>query len=364
MANEHAIQATGTFVVSKGFRLLTKLAASQGSLQFTRAAVGTGKPPEGYSPESMIGLNAYKIDAEIADYGVQDDMAYITVQVSSDNVTEGFLVTEVGVFAEDPDEGEILYGYMDISTDPTYIYANGSTNRSKFAEFTLYVLVGSVSNVIAAVTPGSIITRDTFTAANLKAIDTHGILGGEAGAETTGQGLIDALTNKLLTEFVTNTVLMERLGTYVLKSKIVNDFLSTDEETVLSGPMGKLLKEQLNVLNTNFTKLNTNLIGNGIVSPYSGNATINTDWVSAGTVVYKVVNGTCFVDFDITLKEITVINTLIVSGLPAATIVRHGRIQSWENKEISMPYYLNNTDIIANPCSAGRYAGCFSFSII
>ena len=250
MANEHAIQATGTFVVSKGFRLLTKLAASQGSLQFTRAAVGTGKPPEGYSPESMIGLNAYKIDAEIADYGVQDDMAYITVQVSSDNVTEGFLVTEVGVFAEDPDEGEILYGYMDISTDPTYIYANGSTNRSKFAEFTLYVLIGSVSNVIAAVTPGSIITRDTFTAANLKAIDTHGILGGEAGAETTGQGLIDALTNKLLTEFVTNTGLMERLGTYVLKSKIVNDFLSTDEETVLSGPMGKLLKEQLNVLNT------------------------------------------------------------------------------------------------------------------
>ena len=254
MANEHEIQATGTFVVSKGFRLLTKLAASQGSLQFTRAAVGTGKPPEGYSPESMIGLNAYKIDAEIADYGVQDDMAYITVQVSSDNVTEGFLVTEVGVFAEDPDEGEILYGYMDISTDPTYIYANGSTNRSKFAEFTLYVLVGSVSNVIAAVTPGSIITRDTFTAANLKAIDTHGILGGEAGAETTDQGLIDAIANKLLTEFVTNTVLMERLGTYVLKSKIVNDFLSTDEETVLSGPMGKLLKEQLNVLNTKITQ--------------------------------------------------------------------------------------------------------------
>lgn len=255
MANEHVIQATGTFVVSKGFRLLTKLAASQGSLQFTRAAVGTGKPPEGYSPESMIGLNTYKIDAEIADYGVQDDMAYITVQVSSDNVTEGFLVTEVGVFAEDPDEGEILYGYMDISTDPTYIYANGSTNRSKFAEFTLYVLVGSVSNVIAAVTPGSIITRDTFTAANLKAIDTHGILGGEAGAGTTGQGLIDAIANKLLTEFVTNTVLMERLGTYVLKSKIVNDFLSTDEETVLSGPMGKLLKEQLNVLNTDLKLL-------------------------------------------------------------------------------------------------------------
>ena len=258
-------------------------------------------------------------------------MAYITVQVSSDNVTEGFLVTEVGVFAEDPDEGEILYGYMDISTDPTYIYANGSTNRSKFAEFTLYVLVGSVSNVIAAVTPGSIITRDTFTAANLKAIDTHGILGGEAGAETTGQGLIDALTNKLLTEFVTNTVLMERLGTYVLKSKIVNDFLSTDEETVLSGPMGKLLKEQLNVLNTKITN-------NGIVDSYSGDAVINLDWVRAGTVVYKVLNGTCFVDFDITVKAITAVNTLIVSGLPTSTIVRHGALQAGKTEIFLCPF--------------------------
>ncbi|CAM4241729.1 hypothetical protein [Enterocloster bolteae] len=299
MANEHAIQATGTFVVSKGFRLLTKLAASQGSLQFTRAAVGTGKPPEGYSPESMIGLNAYKIDAEIADYGVQDDMAYITVQVSSDNVTEGFLVTEVGVFAEDPDEGEILYGYMDISTDPTYIYANGSTNRSKFAEFTLYVLIGSVSNVIAAVTPGSIITRDTFTAANLKAIDTHGILGGEAGAGTTGQGLIDALTNKLLTEFVTNTGLMERLGTYVLKSKIVNDFLSTDEETVLSGPMGKLLKEQLNVLNTKIACVELDLSAYGITSGQAvriNNVVIITFWHNTAVPTGKAMNAVALPD--------------------------------------------------------------------
>lgn len=352
MANEHAIQATGTFVVSKGFRLLTKLAASQGSLQFTRAAVGTGKPPEGYSPESMIGLNAYKIDAEIADYGVQDDMAYITVQVSSDNVTEGFLVTEVGVFEEDPDEGEILYGYMDISTDPTYIYANGSTNRSKFAEFTLYVLVGSVSNVIAAVTPGSIITRDTFTAANLKAIDTHGILGGEAGAETTGQGLIDALTNKLLTEFVTNTVLMERLGTYVLKSKIVNDFLSTDEETVLSGPMGKLLKEQLNVLNTNFS----NLSKWGIKAPMSGTGAINTYWVESGTVYYRAVNGTCVVYFDLWIKAVSIDDAVLATDIPYCWLgVYDYKINA--SSHAPAVFYIQDNALKCGKSNAGRYFG-------
>lgn len=66
---------------------------------------------------------------------------------------------------------------------------------------------------------------------------------------------------------------------------------------------------------------NTDLSDHGIVKSYSGDAVINSDWVSAGTVVYKVLNGTCFVDFDITVKEITAINTLIVSGLPESTRV-------------------------------------------
>ena len=110
--------------------------------------------------------------------------------------------------------------------------------------------------------------------------------------------------------------------------------------------------------------LNTNFSDQGIVEAYSGDAVINSDWVSAGTVVYKVLNGTCFVDFDITVKQITAVNTLIVSGLPESTIVRHGRITGWENGDISMPFYLNKKDIIANPCGAGRYAGCLSFSII
>ena len=256
MDNENAIQATGTFVTNKGFALITKLVAAQAELEFTRAAVGTGSPPEGYSPEGMIGLNAYKMDAQIADYGVQDDTAYITVQVSSDNVTEGFLATEIGIFAEDPDEGEILYGYMNISTDPTYIYANGSSNRSKFAEFTLYLLIGSVSGVIAAVTPGSIITKETFKAANMEATDTHGLLGDEGDAST-AQALFDAIVNKIMTELVTNTALMEELGAYILKTKIVNNFLATDAETVLSGPMGKNLKDQLDVLNTKAQNMET-----------------------------------------------------------------------------------------------------------
>lgn len=253
MANENTIQATGTFITRKGLNLITKLVAAKGTLSFSRAAVGTGKPPEGYSPDSMISLSSYKMDAEIADYGTQEDKAYVTMQVSSDQVEEGFLLTEVGLYATDPDEGEILYAYMDISTDPTYIYANGSANRTKYAEFTLYVLIGTVEKVTAAVTPGSIITKETFKASNLPVIDTHGIMG-DSGSTVMSQELFDAVAEKIVNELVSNeklnTVLTEKLADYIMKSKIVNHLLATDESTVLSGPMGKELKGLLDVLNT------------------------------------------------------------------------------------------------------------------
>lgn len=282
MANENTIQATGTFITRKGLNLITKLVAAKGTLSFSRAAVGTGKPPEGYSPDSMISLSSYKMDAEIADYGTQEDKAYVTMQVSSDQVEEGFLLTEVGLYATDPDEGEILYAYMDISTDPTYIYANGSANRTKYAEFTLYVLIGTVEKVTAAVTPGSIITKETFKASNLPVIDTHGIMG-DSGSTVMSQELFDAVAEKIVNELVSNeklnTVLTEKLADYIMKSKIVNHLLATDESTVLSGPMGKELKGLIDVLNTKALKKNTSDTTDGQI--------IFTKNVGVGAASYK-----------------------------------------------------------------------------
>ncbi len=184
--------------------------------------------------------------------------------------------------------------------------------------------------------------------------------------EFDASGSVDGITGKttLLASFVSKMPLIKfmrnvkagfKLVSFV--GDIVNNCVTDNANLPLSAAQGKKLMDLYTVLNTKITN-------NGIVDSYSGDAVINLDWVRAGTVVYKVLNGTCFVDCDITVKAITAVNTLIVSGLPASTIVRHGRIAGWENGNISMPFYLNNTDIIANPCSAGRYAGCFSFPII
>ena len=171
--------------------------------------------------------------------------------------------------------------------------------------------------------------------------------------------------NALFEKLINNDAFLERLANKMVeKSMLCHVLDSVNAQQVLAADVGPKITAITNELKENVSVLNTKITNNGIVDSYSGDAVINLDWVRAGTVVYKVLNGTCFVDFDITVKAITAVNTLIVSGLPTSTIVRHGRIAGWENGNISMPFYLNNTDIIANPCSAGRYAGCFSFSII
>lgn len=156
----------GTVLTNKGLNLITKLVAAKATLSFTRVAVGTGSVPSGTDPQNMIELNAYKMDATIESYGVsadQADVAYVTAQVSSVGVDSGFAVTETGVFATDPDEGEILYAYLDLANDPQYIYAETDA-ISKFAEITLNVLIGSVESVTAIISPGALVKKADFDA--------------------------------------------------------------------------------------------------------------------------------------------------------------------------------------------------------
>ncbi|MGL5435866.1 MAG: hypothetical protein ACRDBO_10780 [Lachnospiraceae bacterium] len=151
--------ATGTVLSKDSLQLIAKLVATGAPLIFTRAAVGTGKLPAGYDPGSMTGLNDYRMDGEISKLEASGEQADVTFQISSIGVDTGFIITEAGLFAEDPDKGEILFCYLDLSADPQYIYPENST-ISKFFELTMSVIVGSVSSVTAYISPSALITYE------------------------------------------------------------------------------------------------------------------------------------------------------------------------------------------------------------
>ncbi len=151
----------GTVITKKGMQLLVKLIASESILEFTRVAVGTGAIQKGYDPASMVDLAQYKMDGMISECQAEGDMAKITMQISSQGIKTGFTMTEMGVFAEDPDLGEILYAYLDMGEDPQYIYAEGG-DAVKFMEVTLEVAIEAATKVSTYINPASMVLRKEF----------------------------------------------------------------------------------------------------------------------------------------------------------------------------------------------------------
>ena len=81
----------------------------------------------------------------------------IVAQVSSVGVETGFNATELGLWATDPDEGEILYTYLSLQEHPEWIRPDGDA-VNKLATFTLVTIVSSVSIVTAIIKPDAFAT--------------------------------------------------------------------------------------------------------------------------------------------------------------------------------------------------------------
>ena len=151
----------GTVITKNGMRLLTKLIAAKSVLNFTRVEIGTGILPKGFDPASMVGLVQYKMNGMITRCKAEDDIAQLTMQVSSAGVETGFTMTELGVYAEDPDKGEILYAYLDMADDPQYIYAEGG-EAQKFLDITLDIAIDGATKITAFINPNGMVTIEMF----------------------------------------------------------------------------------------------------------------------------------------------------------------------------------------------------------
>ena len=161
---EHnAVRNEGTIITKKGMRLISKLLASEQVLNFTKVEIGSGHAEEDVDLENLTQLVFYERDGYIAKCFTSPDenIASVVCQISSIGTVVGFVATEAGLYAEDPDEGEILYAYLDMWDDPQYIYAE-SNAISKFFEITMSVVISKVKSVTAVINMNSMITYEEF----------------------------------------------------------------------------------------------------------------------------------------------------------------------------------------------------------
>ncbi|MGM9562125.1 MAG: tail fiber protein [Phascolarctobacterium sp.] len=147
---------SGIILTNKGRQLQAKVEAGA-ELVLTKMKLGDGVLAEGQSLEALTDLVRPKQIMGIATKTVlENGYCKIAATISNTGLAEGYLVKELGVFATDPDEGEILYA---ITTDsaPDYMpAAGGSTVVSQ--EFAVYIGVSNAASVVAQIDAGSLAT--------------------------------------------------------------------------------------------------------------------------------------------------------------------------------------------------------------
>lgn len=249
---------------TRGLQLITKLVSAQTKLTFTNVKIGTGSPQEGVDPSELTHLVAYKMDGQIAEYGYDDGAgeAYVVMQLTNTSIVTGFVMTEIGLYAQDPDLGEILYAYVDLSDDPNYIMPP-ENGRSKTIQIKLHTIVGEVANITATINPLAQVTRAEFERELASKVDS---IGGDT-ADTLVSAFdassdsfpVPAAKEKARTRWGKMKKFTEDFRNWMtgvcLIGQIVNNCVTDRTDLPLSAAQGKVLMDLYTVLNTNSSKI-------------------------------------------------------------------------------------------------------------
>lgn len=94
-------------ITNKGMELQAKILAGS-NIAITSVKVGAGRVSVDQL-KNQVAVSQIKTTASIMDMYTEDYTAIISVQLKNDDITEAFDLNQVGFYALDPEEGEILY---------------------------------------------------------------------------------------------------------------------------------------------------------------------------------------------------------------------------------------------------------------
>lgn len=151
----------GFTLTEKGLNLQAKINAGLATLNFTKISIGSGSN----SNSSLTDLVKREKDLTIASCTVDGSTVKLVSTLTNTGITKPFKERELGLFATDPDDGEIMFAYM-TDTDPDTMPAEGSTTVVS-KRMTLNLTFSNTGNVSAVLDSGQLVTfADIKTATN------------------------------------------------------------------------------------------------------------------------------------------------------------------------------------------------------
>lgn len=144
-------------LTKQGLKLQAKVDAGS-RMQLTKCMLGSGMLSSGQSLENLTGLIAPVQSVPIASisYSENNGACVITAVTDNSNVSTGYYLREFGIFARDPNDGEILYAVAQ-DANPDYIPPNG-TSAVVSQEIGVALSFSNAANVTTQVNTSAIAT--------------------------------------------------------------------------------------------------------------------------------------------------------------------------------------------------------------
>ena len=144
----------GFVLTEKGLALQAKIDAGLATLTFTKISIGSGSSSS--SSSSLADLVKREKDLTIASCSVDGTTVKLVSTLTNTEVTQAFKERELGLFATDPDDGEIMFAYM-TDPDPDTMPAEGSTTVVS-KRMTLNLTFSNTGNVSAMLDSSQLVT--------------------------------------------------------------------------------------------------------------------------------------------------------------------------------------------------------------
>lgn len=138
-------------ITRAGVHLIAKLLAGE-TLHLTRVTVGAGDLPEDVGPADLRDLTDLvepKAQAVSSEPTVSGGVARMTVEYRNDlngGLNQGFWISEFGIFADDPDDGEVMIYYATLGLEKQYVSAMG--NGIDVRRFPIAIAIGEDRNLV------------------------------------------------------------------------------------------------------------------------------------------------------------------------------------------------------------------------
>lgn len=98
-------------LTKKGADYLATRLANELAVEFLKVEIGDGAVGSGQNPKNQTSLISYKKQAKILKKEQENNAINITIQITNDDITQGFYLKEIGIYVNDSSDEGCLYWY-------------------------------------------------------------------------------------------------------------------------------------------------------------------------------------------------------------------------------------------------------------